>query len=157
MNRATLTAAVAVAFLFGFILGAAPCSSTPAARSDVPAPLPKPLVFPPEQGQVLVLPLRAVDGDTIEFAILVGQTGRLFGINASELHSADPKEREKGKAAKEYLAKILPDKPCRATLKGKEKYGRCLLVVETDDGKNLAQQMLDAGMARIWDGKGPRP
>lgn len=122
-----------------------------------PQPLPAALTFPPEAGDVLALPLRVIDGDTIEFAVLVRQTGRLAGINAPEVHSPDPKEKAAGLAAKAYLAKILPDRPCRATIKGREKYGRALVVIETADGKNLSQMMLDAGQAKPYDGKGPRP
>lgn len=153
MNRATL---IAAAFLFGFILGAAPCSSTPAARSDAPLPLPKPLVFPPETGDVLILPLRVIDGDTLQAAVLVPITIRLFGIQAPEIHTADPKEKAAGLAAKAYLESIVPAVPVRAVFKGREKYGRTLGDVRTPMGQSLSQMMIDKNHARAWDGKGKR-
>lgn len=56
---------------------------------------------------------RVVDGDTVALTLdlglhtFVSETCRLAGINAPELNSADPLEREKAVAARDWLAGTL--------------------------------------------------
>lgn len=115
------------------------------------------LTFPPEAGDVLVLPAAAVDGDTVDFYYLVRGRARLYGVNAPEVHSRDAAEKAAGQASKAHLAKLLPAAPVRAKLMGREKYGRALLELYDGDGRSLSQLQVKAGHAKPWDGKGPRP
>lgn len=112
----------------------------------------KALTFPPRDGWHLVLPVEAIDGDTITFFWVVKDTGRLHGINAPELKD------EGGPEAKAYLQKLLPKKPTPAKVHGKEKYGRTLLeLFDAADPKSLSEKMIRAGHAKPYDGRGPRP
>lgn len=117
----------------------------------------RPLTFPPERGEVLVLPVRALDGDTIEFYYLVQSRGRLMGINAPEIHSKDEDEKTRGLAARDFLAKRLPKGPCRATLQGREKFGRLLLSIGDEQGNDLSELLVKEGHAKRWNGIGVRP
>lgn len=114
---------------------------------------PKALQFPPRDGTHLILCDRAIDGDTIVFYWLIEDRGRLWGINAPELHGDDTAA---GAAARLYLGSKLPLKPVKAHV-GREKYGRALVDIILDDGQSLSKMMVEAGHAKTWDGKGARP
>jgi endonuclease YncB( thermonuclease family) len=116
--------------------------------------LPPPLTFPPEKGDVLLLPASAVDGDTIRFYFLIEATGRIHGINAPESKGAT---KAAGLAAKAFLTHLLPKLPVAGTLHGKEKYGRYLISFTDGQGFDIAKLMIDAGHAKPYDGKGPLP
>jgi endonuclease YncB( thermonuclease family) len=136
-------AVVAVALTVGLCLALAEAPRKPAA-----------LTFPPERGEVLVLPIEAVDGDTVEFFYLVRARARLHGINAPEKTGATAAA---GKASREFLQGKLPKEPTGALLLGREKYGRLLMRLYDADGEDLSEVMIKAGHAKPWDGKGPRP
>jgi endonuclease YncB( thermonuclease family) len=106
-----------------------------------------PLTFPPEQGDCLILPIRAVDGDTVDFYFLVKVRGRLYGVNAPE----------RDKAATKFLADNLPTVPVQATLHGREKYGRLLIDIKDQAGVSLSETIIEAGHGKKWDGRGQRP
>ena len=101
--------------------------------------------------------IRVIDGDTIEAEIVVASKaefgselklttiGRLYGINA-------PDDSRKS-AATENLRKLIADH-CRegafqAELKGRDKYGRCLLIIWSQ-GISLNQRMIDQGYAVVY-------
>lgn len=113
----------------------------------------KTLDLRPKEGTYLILPVRAIDGDTIEFYWLAPDRGRLTGINAPELHGDS---RLAGEAAKLFLTGKLPTRPVPAKV-GVEKYGRTLVDVILDNGKTLGQVMIEGGHAKPWDGMGARP
>jgi hypothetical protein len=111
----------------------------------------EPLRFPPVEGECLILPLRVIDGDTIQFAYLVlEKRGRLHGINAPELKTA------KGPAARDALQKMLPAGPVKARLHGREKYGGALIEIFGADGKSINAAMVEQGHARPYQGRGPK-
>ena len=102
--------------------------------------------------------IRVIDGDTIEAEIVVASkaefgselklttAARLYGINA-------PDDRERKSAATENLRKLIADN-CKdgafqAELKGRDKYGRCLIVLWTQ-GISLNQRMIDEGFAGVY-------
>ena len=62
-----------------------------------------------------------------------------------------------GIAARDFLQAKLPTKPTAMKLYGREKYGRCLGEFFDLDGKSINQQLIDAGHALSYSGKGPRP
>lgn len=95
-----------------------------------------------------------LDGDTVRVCWLLGETVRLCGINAPEVHGA---ERARGLAAKARLAQLLPaGSVARAVLHGREKYGRLLADLWGPLG-SAARVLLAEGLAAPWDGLGARP
>jgi endonuclease YncB( thermonuclease family) len=115
---------------------------------------PAPIQFPPQQGDALVVILGVVDGDTVDFAWLVKDRGRLHGINAPEKEGAT---KAAGVASMNNLKKLAPTTPIKAKLHGREKYGRALVDFYNSDGISLSQLQIEGGFAVKWDGKGPRP
>lgn len=94
------------------------------------------------------------DGDTVTVDIDLGfgvilkdQKLRLYGINAPELKG---KDKEKGKASRDYLASILTEKLIIKTYKDKkEKYGRWLAEVFNEKGDYLNFLMVKNGYAEV--------
>jgi endonuclease YncB( thermonuclease family) len=122
-----------------------------------------------EVRDVLVGPVPAevvsiLDGDTISVRahIWLGQDVdthvRLAGIDAPELHGKCPRERRMAAAAREFLAQRLADR--RVTLRDVQvdKYGgRVRARVTTDRGDDIADALLQAGLARPYGGAARRP
>ena len=154
MDKSTYFRGFAFGAFFGMLLLA-----TALTRAEPPklqlAPEPQYADFPPKKGVYWILPVSAVDGDTIHFHWLVPERGRLAGINAPELHSANPAEVKAGEAARAFLASKLPTKPVPARV-GPDKYGRTLIDVQMGD-KTLGEIMVEAGHAKRWDGQGAKP
>jgi hypothetical protein len=122
-----------------------------------PAPAPvSGVTFPPLKGKVLILPIRAIDGDTFDAYHLVRiRTFRIKGINAPEVEGLT---KEAGLASKANLDKLLPRVPTPWDADGYEKYGRHLgTLYQPDDVTIVGKQQVDQGFAKDWDGKGPRP
>jgi micrococcal nuclease len=107
--------------------------------------------------------LKVVDGDTIDadidlgFSISLEKRIRLAGVDTPESRTSDANEKKYGLEAKEWLKhKVenagnilikteLPDST--------EKYGRIIGHLFINDQVNsLNEQMIDAGMAWIYDG-----
>ena len=111
--------------------------------------------------------LRWLDGDTCEvdvnlidlgFKIRMQDTVRVYGINAPEIHSTDPKEKAAGEAAKlfaEGLAPVGSTVEIQTAKANKEKFGRWLAVITIADGRDFAHDMIAAGHAKPYFG-GPR-
>ena len=102
---------------------------------------------------------RIVDGDTIVLSIETGfristeQSIRLLGIEAPEVFSGPPEEREKGRASRAYLESLAPPgTPCTLrTYKERKTFDRYLGSVLLPDGRDVASEMVSAGMAE-WSG-----
>jgi len=99
------------------------------------------------------------DGDTVTITIdlgfdtaLVGKAVRLAGINAPELRTPA------GKAAQQWLCSRLVGKVITLqSFKDKtEKYGRILGDIWLD-GVHINEEIVSAGHAVVWNGKGVRP
>ena len=97
-------------------------------------------------------------------SVVVTDRFRLFGINAPESYGADATDA--GRAAKAWLIARLPDgkSVILATEKDHtEKYGRFLARVfactSAGDAEavSINDEMVAAGHAKSWDGKGVRP
>lgn len=117
-----------------------------------------------------------VDGDTVVLNVSLGfqvwlnrQKVRLSRLNAPE--SKGP-EAERAKLAKEFVAARLSSAAgiTIETFKNEEdKYGRILaevwylpagtkeLIVKEGDWKNLNTEIIEAGLAKSWDGSGEKP
>lgn len=93
-----------------------------------------------------------IDGDTIRAG---GRTVRLVGLDAPELHGRCPAETALARRARARLAQLLGG---RAWLKpqGRDRYGRLLAVVRDEAGRDVAEILIAEGLARPYDGRGPR-
>lgn len=117
--------------------------------------------------------LEVIDGDSIKIDFDFGydlneneKLLRLFGINTDEMKDKDPAIQLKAVAAKKKLAKLCPVGSVLLVITEydrEEKYGRFMGWVYNDPSLPLVaensvnMQMVRAGHARVWDGKGPRP
>lgn len=111
--------------------------------------------FPPVVGRYQVYVARVIDGDTVEFYWCVPASGRLDGLNAPELHGPTAAA---GLAAKAGLEKLTPPGFYLIDAMGREKYGRTLVVIQgAAGGPTVNKQLIDSGLVKPWDGKGPRP
>lgn len=108
--------------------------------------------------------LSVYDGDTITVAFDPFKCGvffhhnvRFLGINAPEIHTKRKKEKEAGKAAGDYLRKLIEGKIVTLIIKeNKDKYGRTSAIVIVD-GLNLCDHMVEMGYARVYDGGARKP
>ena len=99
------------------------------------------------------------DGDTchldtdLGFGLVLGLSCRCYGINAPELHDSG------GTAARDYAADLAPPgSPVTVVSHGWDKYGgRFLGEITLADGRGFAVVMTDAGHAKAYFGKGPKP
>ena len=105
-----------------------------------------------------VFDLQVVDGDTIRCE---GQRIRLDGFDAppdgSEKSSCDGADMILGRAVSHVLNVWLSNSvvDVRPTFK-RDSYGRRIAVVFAD-GLNVGDVLIDAGLAKPYDGQGPRP
>jgi endonuclease YncB( thermonuclease family) len=96
--------------------------------------------------------VEVVDGDTIR---LGSQTIRVMGMDTPELRGACTAERELAQRARDRLAQLLAG---GVTLqpRGMDRYRRVLAVVRDRRGRDLAEVLIAEGLARPYDGRGPR-
>ncbi|MEU1273519.1 thermonuclease family protein [Streptomyces sp. NPDC005799] len=100
-----------------------------------------------------------VDADTLDcdldlgFSVRTLQRLRLMGLNTAE------KNTPKGKEANAYVADWLAEHGPTLIIQThrKEKYGRWLATVTTDDGACLNTDLIESGHAAPYDGHGPLP
>ena len=91
------------------------------------------------------------DGDTIHVLVPVAVKVRLAGIQAAELSTP------KGQAVAAWLKARIEGKTVALTLGGEYKYGGERMGSVSVDGADVAAEMIAAGLAVAWDGRGPRP
>lgn len=110
--------------------------------------------------------IRWRDGDTLDisadlgFRISIRQTVRLYGLNAPEVRSRDREEKTRGLAALVFVCDLAPPGEMvrvRSHKDGEEKFGRWLAEVILADGRVVNDELVKAGHAVPYDGKGPRP
>jgi micrococcal nuclease len=100
---------------------------------------------------------RCVDGDTVDlwinlgFSTFVKKRVRLMGINTPESRTRDLEEKKRGKAATAYMESLLEGGYCDLDSHELGKYGRVLGTLWVD-GKDLNQEMIDAGHAVAYFG-----
>lgn len=105
--------------------------------------------------------VRVIDGDTLVLDIDVGfgflhknVTCRVLGINTPEMKGA---EKELGKQVKQEVEKILPIGSLVTIQSVKlDHFGRSLIVLQGEFG-DLAEYLIEKGLAVKWDGTGARP
>lgn len=98
---------------------------------------------------------RVVDGDTVHVMVSLGldeyayRMIRIKNAFAPELFSGPPEERERGKAARDFLARLLPEgTKCRLmTERDVTTFGRYVAAIELEDGRDVATALIEAGHA----------
>ncbi len=98
---------------------------------------------------------RVVDGDTVHVLLSLGldeyayRMIRLRDINAPELFTGPKGERERGKAAREFLVGLLPvGAKCRITTqRDAASLGRYVADIELEGGRDAATVLVEAGHA----------
>jgi len=102
---------------------------------------------------------RVIDGDTIDivfdlgFKVSTQQRVRLARIDAPELRSKDPKEREKAQETKKYVEnKLKQCKELKVVTYKTGKFGRFLVDIFVD-GKNLNNELVEKGLAKRYESK----
>lgn len=93
-----------------------------------------------------------VDGDTLRVA---GELVRIIGMDAPELHGRCPRERALAERARARMAVLVADGVV-LDRNGLDRYRRQLAVVRDRAGRDLAAVMIAEGLARPYDGRGPR-
>jgi endonuclease YncB( thermonuclease family) len=117
--------------------------------------------------------VKIVDGDTIHLVMKFGGnlqrfTCRLYGYNAAEIHSEDPRELEVAVGAKTYLSNLIYNKLIIVEALGFEKYGRLLANIYLSDdfekthmlttagAKCIKNIMIESGFGKEYFGKGEK-
>lgn len=98
---------------------------------------------------------RVVDGDTVHVMVSLGMDEyayrmiRIKGAFAPELFSGPPDDKERGKAARDFLADLIPPgTKCRLiTERDATTFGRYVASIEFDDGRGAATALIEAGHA----------
>ena len=98
---------------------------------------------------------RVVDGDTVHVVASLGldeyayRMIRIKDAFAPELFSGPPQERERGKAARDFLAQLLPvGTRCRLTTeRDTTTFGRYVAALQLEDGRDVATVLIEAGHA----------
>jgi micrococcal nuclease len=96
--------------------------------------------------------VRVIDGDTI---VHRGQTIRIMGLDAPEVHHRCPAEQALAERARARLAELLAS-GFTVERHGHDRYGRVLAVVFDARGMNVANVLIQEGLARRYNGRGPR-
>ena len=107
--------------------------------------------------------VRVIDGDTLVAAGTIGlfdglsfeREVRLRGIDAPELSGDCPAEITRAIEAKNALKKLAGDKVILTDM-GRDKFGRLLARVLTIRGRDIGAILIKEGLARKYDGVGPR-
>lgn len=126
-------------------------STTPANAAE-----PLPGLYPAELVDV-------IDGDTLKFKVLiwVNQTVdisvRLHGVDTPELKGQCALEREKAKAAQNYVKDITHLQPLALTNIRPDKYGGRVVGSVLVNGKDLGEMLIQSKLARTYDGGKRQP
>lgn len=84
-----------------------------------------------------------IDGDSLT---IDNKEIRLWGIDAPELRQTCG-DQEAGKVARAFLQHLVDNKPVRCTYKGRDRYGRSLMLCRNHANLDVGQAMVDAGWA----------
>ena len=107
--------------------------------------------------------IKVVDGDTIEVDFDLGfgvwlrnQRIRLYGIDTPESRTSDKEEKARGLISKAKLNELLSNSKyltVETEIDPEEKYGRILGRIETDDGVNVNDWMVEQCYAVPYSGE----
>jgi micrococcal nuclease len=101
--------------------------------------------------------VKVIDGDTVKLNIDLGfniswtTPCRLAGINTDELKSKDTVLQESAKGAKTYMELLLKE-GSKVTIKSKslDKYKRPIVILQTDKGLNINEELVLKGYAKPY-------
>lgn len=96
---------------------------------------------------------RVIDGDTVVTA--GGEKVRLMHFDAPELRGKCPRERELARQAT-VLLRRLSASGLNLERHGRDRYGRTLAAASTPAGHNVADNLIRAGLAYPYEGRGQR-
>lgn len=115
--------------------------------SDRPAPGARIVTVDP--GYALIPVEHVYDGDTVRLAD--GRKVRLLGINAPEVEGRTKTAEAGGEAAKRWLTEALKNRRVRLVrdVEKKDKYGRTLAYVFTEQKRNINLALVEAGLAVV--------
>jgi micrococcal nuclease len=123
----------------------------PATRGPIPGPIPAQVVH-------------VVDGDTVtvDARIWLGQSVRvnvrLAGIDSPERKGACDLERDLARRARIFTEEKLRARPIELRHVMADKYGgRVIAKIITATGEDMGQALIEAGLARAYDGGRRRP
>ncbi len=116
------------------------------------------------EGPVQAQVLRVVDGDTLHVRARIWLRQdietmvRLTGLDTPELRGKCPEERDLARQARSFVEQRVEGRTVRLRSIAQDKYGgRVLAVVETENGEDLAQALIAAGLGRPYDGRARQP
>ena len=146
MNRHTfLRLGISVLLATAGIIGLFPCKSGFAAARF--------------KGPVEARVLSVLDGDTFvaEAHVWPGQfvriNVRIRGVDAPEMRSRCPAERQAAEEARDVLILLLGENPVViSNIGGAKYYGRVLADVFTAEGEEVSRVLIEEGLARPYSG-----
>lgn len=94
----------------------------------------------------------ATDGDSLRCGSL---RVRVVGLDAPEMRARCPREAQLARAATDRLSALVAG-GVRLHPQGRDRYGRTLAVVLDARGRDVANEMIRAGVARPYDGQSRR-
>ena len=108
--------------------------------------------------------LSITDGDTVRVRIAIWQhqtveiAVRLAGVDTPEIYGACPRERELAREAKAAVVRLLPvGSVVQLHSVTEDKYfDRVGAAIRTAEGIDLAEHLLQIGLAKSYDGKKKR-
>ena len=108
--------------------------------------------------------VRVIDADTLDCDIDLGfgvwlrkQRVRFRGIDTPESRTRNLAEKQLGRAAKERVIELIPEKFLLETYRDKGKFGRILGVPLTVDHKSVCEILIKEGHAREYSGGTKEP
>ena len=144
-------------FFSVLFLASAPVWQAHAAEGTKAPPLPQRHVLP---GPIEAEVIRVQDGDTllVRARVWVGQDivvhARIAGIDTPELRGRCARERRLALRARDFVVARVSSGLVRLLDIRYGKYaGRVVTGIRTDDGTDLGQALLAAGLARPYDGR----
>jgi len=104
------------------------------------------------------LTMRVIDGSTIDaevdlgFNVLVRQRIKLHGVNAADIRSADPKEKERAQQARTRLVDLIGKEfYCHTIMNKRGKAGRTLghvYIIDANENRiDVNQILINEGLA----------
>ena len=103
--------------------------------------------------------VKVYDGDTFYIGTIMplpyGATRfccRLLGVDTPELRSRDDAEKALAREARDIVKSEILHKVVSIRVSGHDKYGRLLVRIQTENGSDLSQRLIDDKVAVSYDG-----
>lgn len=103
------------------------------------------------------------DGDTCKAIVTIPSTEikvrvtcRMSGYDSAEIRTHDTNEKRLGYICRDKLRELVHKKNVLLTGQGKDKYGRLMTILETIEGVDVNQCMIDSNLGHPYGG-GTKP